>query len=82
MSVKHIKDYYDSITADYINMKNTLEEMQRCVNEESSAAAMANIDNIKNMVSKMKENYMRISYIMYLLNMPKKRKEEKIWKTV
>ena len=31
----------------------------------------------RQMVSKLKENYMRISYIIYLLNMPNKKEKKK-----
>ena len=76
MSVKHVKNYYDNVVKDYIEMKHTLEEMENLISSNSDMN-LSNINNIREMVNKMKENYMRISYIIYLLNMPNKKEKKK-----
>lgn len=72
MAVKHVKDYFIQVANDYKRMTDTLFELEKTISEESSKEALQNINNIKHMVEKMKENYMRISYIMFLLNQPNK----------
>ena len=77
MSVKHVKDYYLKVTDDFHRMKETLDELERCITEETATAAIKNIDIIRQQVNALKENYMRISYIVYLLNMPNKKEKQK-----
>ena len=77
MSVKHVKDYYLKVTNDYHLMKETLDELEKCMTEESAADAVKNIDVIKQQVNALKENYMRIAYIVYLLDMPNKKEKQK-----
>ena len=76
MSVKHIKEYYDKVVTDYMDMKYTLEEMNDML-KNNPELQLPNVENIRQMVSKLKENYMRISYIIYLLNMPNKKEKKK-----
>lgn len=76
MSVKHIKEYYDNVVKDYMDMKHALDEMDDML-KNNPEMQLPNVENIKQMVSKLKENYMRISYIIYLLNMPNKKEKKK-----
>ena len=76
MSVKHVKQYYDTVVSDYMEMKKTLESMKDLLNANQSIN-LPNIEQVRDMVNKLKENYMRISYIIYLLNMPNKKEKKK-----
>lgn len=81
MSKKHVNEYYEKICADYKEMLDTLRDME----EEYSKNLISpdRLEQIKEMIKPMKENYERISYIMYLFNMPdrKRRKEKYIKQT-
>ena len=82
MSVKHVKDYYNTMTKDYIDAKETLEKMKNEITDESASEYIKRVDEFKSYFYKIEENYKRISYIIYLLDMPnkkeKKRKYEKM----
>lgn len=73
MSVKHVKEYYKKMCADYKEMVNTLAEMEEYV--QQSIISPEKLDNIKESVEAMKVNYQRISWIMYLLQLPNKKEK-------
>lgn len=75
MSVKHVKDYYLKITNDYHMMNETLKEMEKAITDDNLEIAKQNIPMIKQQVAQLKENYLRISYIMFLLNLPNKKEK-------
>lgn len=78
MSVKDVKEYYDQITADYMEMVESLKEM-----EELAAQDIVNPDKItelKNAIEPIKNNYLRISYIMFLLNQPTRKEKQERYK--
>lgn len=78
MSIKDVKKYYDQITADYSEMIESLKEM-----EELAAQQVVNPDRVEELrkaVEPLKNNYMRISYIMFLLNMPNKKEKKERYK--
>lgn len=77
MSVKHVKDYYDHVTKDYMEMREVLKEMENINSEEAGSSINNNIEFIKQNVETLKENYMRISYIIYLLNKPNKKEKQR-----
>lgn len=69
MSVKHVRDYYERMVSDYVEMKNVLKEMEK-MSESGASNALNNIENIKEQVKILEANYKRLSYIMFLLNQP------------
>lgn len=75
MSVKHVQDYYLKITNDYHMMNETLKEMEKAIADDNLQIAQQNLPMIKQQVAQLKENYLRISYIMFLLNMPNKKEK-------
>lgn len=72
MAVKDVRDYYERMTSDYMEMKRVLEEMEK-MSEEGASSALKNIDNIREQVRLLESNYKRLSYIMFLLNKPTKK---------
>lgn len=58
---------------DYMEMKKTLEDMQKNLDEETAERYATQIDNLKQQVNTIKQNYDRLSYIMFLLDMPNKK---------
>lgn len=80
MAKKHVEEYYLKMVSDYTEMKKTLEELQKNISEDNASKAVNNISEIKNQVRLLESNYKRLSYIMYLLNMPVKDKKIKGYK--
>lgn len=75
MSVKHVKLYYDEICAQYHEMLETLKDF-----EEECANNLVDPDRIeqaKKIIEPLKDNYEKISYIMFLLNKPNKKEKLK-----
>ena len=76
MAVKDVRAYYERTVSDYIEMKRVLQEMEN-ISEEKAGTAINNIESMRNQVRLLEANYKRLSYIMYLLNMPKKKEKKK-----
>ena len=79
MSIKEVRDYHLRMTADYMELKRTLDTLESEITPETSKQALDNIDSIKKQVARLQENYNRINYIMYLLDMPAKKKKIPRW---
>lgn len=70
MAVIDVKKYYYKMLAQYIEMKNDLQDFEQAladgfVTEEQVLAAKEEVDRLE-------ENYQRLTYIMYLLELPKR----------
>ena len=61
--------------SDYTEMIDALHDMEKEASE--GLVAPEKLDQLKNMVEPIKNNYMRISYIMYLLNLPNRESKVK-----
>ena len=79
MSIKEVRDYHLRMTSDYLSLKETLDKLESEITPEASTAALANIEQIKKQVARVQENYNRINYIMYLLDMPKRKSKQHSW---
>lgn len=79
MSVKHIREYYSTIATQYLVMKDTLKQLEESAKEDEEVAKnmLQNITNIRQQVNLLKSNYDRISYLIYLLDMPNKKEKKK-----
>lgn len=75
MSKKHVDEYFNVIANQYHEMLESLKEIE----EECNKGLMDpdRLEQIKTMITPLKENYMRISYIMFLLNQPNREKKVK-----
>lgn len=75
MSRKHVEDYFNQICDDYHEMVETLKDME----EECKKGLVSpdRVEQLKKMIEPIKLNYSRISYIMFLLNMPNKKEKQK-----
>ncbi len=76
MAVKDVREYYERMNIDYMEMKRVLEEMEK-LSEDKSSIALNNIDSIREQVRLLEANYKRLSYVMYLLNKPVKKSKRK-----
>lgn len=75
MAVKDVRAYYERTVSDYVEMKRVLEELEN-ISSEKAVAAYDHIDTIREQVRTLEANYKRLSYIIYLLDMPKKKEKK------
>ena len=75
MAVKHIVEYFNQVADQYQEMLDNIKDMEKDVSENLTAPEL--LDRIKQMAEPVKNNYMTLSYIMYLLNMPNRKEKEK-----
>lgn len=75
MAVKHIKEYYEQVCEQYVQMNEELRDFQKEV--ENGLVEPERIDNLKAVIEPLKNNYMTLSWIMYLLNKPQRDSKEK-----
>lgn len=75
MSVKHVKKYYKEIEDQYFEMLQDIKDFEKEASE--NLIAPERVDQLKEMISPLKINYERLSYIMYLLNLPNKKTKQK-----
>ena len=68
MSIKDVKRYYAQIEQQYFEMNQTAKEL----NEECAKGNIPQsmVDQAQAMCLPLKQNYERLSYIIYLLNKP------------
>lgn len=75
MSKKHVEEYFKIVSDQYHEMLETLKELES--DYATHIIEPERIDKIKATLNPIKDNYLRISYIIYLLNMPNKSKKIK-----
>ena len=80
MAVKDVKQYYYAMLAQYIEMKADLADFEQALAD--GFITEEQLEAIREDVLRVENNYERLSYIMYLLEMPnKKSKKVKYAKT-
>ena len=65
MAVKHIKEYYEQVCEQYIQMNDELRDFQKEV--ENGLVEPERIENLEKLIEPLKNNYMTLSWIMFLL---------------
>lgn len=75
MALKQVKDYYKNVEKLYFDMLHSLEEM----NEEFKKGNVTEeeLNKLLTPVNNIKDNYLRLSYIMYLFYQPNREKKVK-----
>jgi hypothetical protein len=77
MAVKHIKEYYEQVCEQYVQMNEELRDFQKEV--ETGLVEPERLDNLKKIIEPLKNNYMTLSWIMYLLNQPNRDSKERAY---
>ena len=77
MAVKHIKEYYEQVCEQYVQMNEELRDFQKEV--ENGLVEPERIENLKKIIEPLKNNYMTLSWIMYLLNQPNRDSKERAY---
>lgn len=75
MSIKHVKAYYTEVCEQYKSLREELREYQEYASTHVISPDI--IANLENTMAPLKQNYERLSYIMYLLNKPNKKEKQK-----
>lgn len=75
MAIKDVKQYYYNMLFQYIEMKSDLADFEEAV--KNGNIEESRLQEIIDTVNKLEQNYDRLSYIMYLLEIPN-RPEKKI----
>jgi len=73
MAKRHVIEYYCNIENQYLKMKKMCDSFEKQVKE--GKGSLETLENVKENTTRLQENYDRISYIVYLLNMPNKEKK-------
>lgn len=74
MSVKHIKEYYDQVCNDYHELIQASKDLEEECN--NGIVSPERIDEFKKTLEPIKNNYMTLSYIMFLLNQPNRKEKQ------
>lgn len=75
MAYKHIKEYYDKICEQYLEMKDEIRDFE--IEAQNNIMEPERLDMIKEQIKPLMDNYERWSYMMYLLNLPVKKSKQK-----
>lgn len=75
MSVKHVKAYYEEICNQYHDYLEELRDFEElCMN---GMVPPEQIENAKKFIEPLKDNWMKLNYIIWLLNKPNKKEKKK-----
>lgn len=75
MAYKHIKEYYNKICEQYLEMKDEIRDFE--IEAQNNIMEPERLDMIKEQIKPLMDNYERWSYMMYLLNLPVKKSKQK-----
>ena len=75
MARKDFEEYYGKIKNQYFQIVDTLEEAGELV--AKNMADQQVLDNLNNILQPVKNSYMSLAYVEYLLNLPKDKKIQK-----
>lgn len=78
MSVKHIKQEFNKICKDYHEMLEVLHDLEEAVSE--NVISEERFKELSAPIEVVKTNYLRWSYMMFLLDMPNKKSKQKKYK--
>lgn len=70
MSYKHVKDYYVQVEQQYMEALSDTADYKQAY--EDGYLSQEQLEQAENLLYALKQNYERLSYIMYLFNKPNK----------
>jgi len=76
MALRHVKQYFLEIEDQYFDMLDNLEELKKLLSE--GKIADEDYNTILADVQKIKDNYERVAYIMFLWAKPNKRGKKEV----
>ena len=75
MARRDFEEYYDKIKRQYFQLIETLKEADRLVTEKMADPQV--LENLTTILQPVKNSYMSLAYVEYLLNLPKDKKIKK-----
>lgn len=75
MAIKHLEEYYKKVCGDYTEMLQTLTDMEEALN--NNLVSDEQMNQLKQMIEPLKNNYMTLSWVMYLLYQPSRKEKFK-----
>lgn len=79
MSVKDVKKYYNDISEQYKEMVENIRDLE----EEASKGLVEpeRIERLQEQIAPIKQNYERWSYMMFLLNEPRRKSKKALYQS-
>lgn len=77
MSKRDVDEYYQKVCSDYVEMLNTLTDMEEAFKQ--NMVSENQLEQVKQMVIPLRNNYMTLSWIMYLLNKPSRKEKAQMF---
>ena len=74
MALRHFKDYYKQVEKQYLRMVEDSKEYDKLLKE--GKIEYEQVEQVQLMLSKITENYKRLTYIAYLMQLPNRPKKE------
>lgn len=74
MSVKHLREYYNDVEKQYREMVDNIHEFEEA--SMNNLISPEQVEAYKKSLEPIKNNYMTLSWIMYLLNKPNRKSKE------
>lgn len=75
MSVKAVRDYYNQICDQYMEMLQDIKDFEK--EAELGLIEPDRVERLKEQILPIKQNYERWSYMMFLLNQPQRKSKHK-----
>lgn len=75
MALKDVKQYYYNMLSQYIEEKQNLADFEEAL--KAGQITEEQMQEVLSIVSELENNYHRLSYIMYLFNIPNRDKKSK-----
>lgn len=74
MALRHFKEYYKQVEKQQLKMVEDAKEFDKLLKE--GKVEPEQVEQVQLMLSKVTENYKRLTYIAYLLQLPNKKQKE------
>lgn len=74
MALRHFKEYYKQVEKQYLRMLEDSKEYDKLLKE--GKVEYEQVEQVQTMLSKVTENYKRLTYVAYLIQLPNRPKKE------
>lgn len=78
MAIIDVKQYYYELLMQYLEMKEDIKDFEEALS--AGYITEDKLDEVKKDIFIVKENLDRLSYVMHLLNLPKRKEKQKKYK--
>lgn len=75
MAIKDLKEYYDNVAGSYVEMLKEAKDFEK--EYKQGHLTEEQLNQMQATIAPLKDNYERLSYVMLLLNKPKRASKEK-----